>query len=59
MSKISEEDRAAIQGRVLKYMLNQIARGALEEKVLREVTLHNLTNMIINDVENALKGDSK
>jgi hypothetical protein len=57
--KISDEDRAAIQARVLKYMSGQIARGALDEKGLREATLHNLTNMIIADVEAALEGQAK
>jgi hypothetical protein len=40
-------------------MLNQIARGALDDKVLREATLHNLTNMIITDVETALISEEK
>jgi hypothetical protein len=57
--KVTDAQRAIIQGRVLKFMLNQIARGALDDKVLREATLHNLTNMIITDVETALISEEK
>ena len=52
--KISDAAREQIQARVLKHMLNQIARGALDDAGLRRVTLYNLTNMIIADVEGEL-----
>lgn len=55
--RVSDEVRAAIQARVLKHMVNQIKRGALDDVGLRNVTLHNVTNFIIKDVEDALHAD--